>query len=38
MMPMRKVEELHEQAQNEGYEEGYGEAKHEIIEYLTYKM
>lgn len=35
---LKKVSELHEQAQSEGYEEGFSEAKHEIIDYLTYNM
>lgn len=34
----QRVKELYTDAQGEGYDEGYSDAKHEIIDYLTYKM
>lgn len=35
---LERVNELYESAQSEGYGEGYSEAKHDIIDHLTYRM
>ena len=35
---LEREKELYENAQSEGYGEGYSEAKHDIIDHLTYKM
>ena len=35
---IEKVQDLVDEATSEAFHDGYSDAKHDIIEYLTYKM
>ena len=35
---LERVRDLHECAYREGHDEGYADAKHEIIEHITFHM